>query len=530
MNHQEIDHDRKLQESWDSIALPGGEHTEGAFSKFLQVFGKQRNVLNCAIPLTRAKTFTDMQLPVGLDIKACIAASVTGNFPGALRDWKYQPIIRAEPQLPQMVPLPPEHASLIKVPWLQSPSQATGLGLNARHLRYHHQLWQDIKPKALQGVNTTLILGLPQIGFSLAPHIQLEKVFLFLGSLARGLGPVQLFPARYLYPDAQLGELADAPAPIFADILPLTGGFAYPTVDCEPDPWRVLARYGNGDRFYGYPFRQATDSVEDFTLQGYENGTMLLPDGQRVAARQSESYVYATLDPKLKGEMMLDRDGFEEATCLLRGAVTHDGLPYQLPVEMQPLVLAVVLTHWRMELDKPGDLSSYTLATEHAAIRGFNYFQRVEPFYTNFMRLIQELSKDPSFKTYPLSTHLTHSWLGGNLRLANQLSQSEADLGPELVRSYYHQQLDWQTGVVNLMNHVAFRTKSERAGLVSITGREIERQLGLEGLAMHQMHRLLRFDSHLFPRPLKRVSYWPNFHPGWTDLDQKFTTESLPRL
>ena len=202
MNHQEIDQDRKLQESWDSIALPGGEHTEGAFSKFLQVFGKQRNVLNCAIPLTRAKTFTDLQLPGGLDIKACIAASVTGNFPGALRDWKYQPIIRAEPQLPQMVPLPPEHASLIKVPWLQSPSQATWLGLNARHLRYHHQLWQDIKPKALQGVNTTLILGLPQIGFSLAPHIQLEKVFLFLGSLARGLGPVQLFPARYIYPDA----------------------------------------------------------------------------------------------------------------------------------------------------------------------------------------------------------------------------------------------------------------------------------------------------------------------------------------
>ena len=101
-----------------------GEHTEGAFSNFLQVFGKQRNVLNCAIPLTRAKTLTDLQLPAGLDIKDCIAASVTGNFPGALRDWKYQPIIRAEPQLPQMVALPPEHASLIKAPWLQSPSQA----------------------------------------------------------------------------------------------------------------------------------------------------------------------------------------------------------------------------------------------------------------------------------------------------------------------------------------------------------------------------------------------------------------------
>ena len=395
-----------MQESWDSIALPGGEHTEGAFSKFLQVFGKQRNVLNCAIPLTRAKTFTDLQLPGGLDIKACIAASVTGNFPGALRDWKYQPIIRAEPQLPQMVPLPPEHASLIKVPWLQSPSQATWLGLNARHLRYHHQLWQDIKPKALQGVNTTLILGLPQIGFSLAPHIQLEKVFLFLGSLARGLCPVQLFPARYLYPDAQLGELADAPAPIFADILPLTGGFAYPTVDCEPDPWRVLARYGNGDRFYGYPFRQATDSVEDFTLQGYENGAMLLPNGQKVTARQSESYVYATLDPKLKGELMLDGTGLKRPHACCAAQSPTMAFLFSFRWRLQPLVLAVVLTHWRMELDKPGDLSSYTLSTEHAAIRGFNYFQRVEPFYTNFMRLIQELSKDPHFKTYPLSTHL----------------------------------------------------------------------------------------------------------------------------
>ena len=233
-----------------------------------------------------------------------------------------------------MAELPAEHASLIKGPWLQSPSQATWLGINARHLRYHHQLWQDLKPKVLQGVNTTLVLALPQIGFALAPHIQLEKGFLFLGSLARGLCPVQLFPARYIYPDAHLGGLADVPAPVFADLLPLTGGFSYPTVDCEPDPWRVLARFGNGDRFYGYPFRQAKDSVEDFTLHGHENGAMLLPNGQRVTARQSQSYVYATLDPKLKDELMMDRDEFENATCLLRGAVTHDGLPFQLPVEL----------------------------------------------------------------------------------------------------------------------------------------------------------------------------------------------------
>jgi hypothetical protein len=39
---------------------------------------------------------------------------------------------------------------------------------------------------------------------------------------------------------------------IFADILPITDGFSYACVDCEPDPWRVLARFGNGDRYYGY--------------------------------------------------------------------------------------------------------------------------------------------------------------------------------------------------------------------------------------------------------------------------------------
>ena len=153
-------------------------------------------------------------------------AAVTGNFPEALRHWKYVPKIRSEPQLPQMAAIPQEHASLIRGPWFQSPSQAAWLGINARHLRCHYQLWQEIRPKVLQGLHTTLILGLPQIGFALTPHIQMEKTFLFLGSLGRGLCPVQLFPARYIYPDAQLGEFADTPAPIFADILPLTGGFS----------------------------------------------------------------------------------------------------------------------------------------------------------------------------------------------------------------------------------------------------------------------------------------------------------------
>jgi hypothetical protein len=193
-------------------------------------------------------------------------------------------------------------------------------------------------------------------------------------------------------------------------------------------------------------------------------------------------------------------------------------------------VHAITLAHWKLELDNPGDLNSYSVATKHAAIRGFSYYQRVEPFYSKFMTLIKDLCKDPNLKTFPVASHLTQWWLGGNLRVANRLSKSEEELGPHLMRSYYHQQLDWQAGVTNLMNHSAFRTKTGGRTLSSRTGREIEQQLGLDGLAMHQMHRLLRFDSHLFNRPTKPVSLWPDFHPGWLELDKKTLTESLPKL
>ena len=79
-----------------------------------------------------------------------------------------------------------------------------GLGINARHLRYHYQLWQDIRPKTLRGVFTTLVYVTPQLGFSLTPHIQLNQIFDTFGALARAAGPAQLFPASYLYPDARL--------------------------------------------------------------------------------------------------------------------------------------------------------------------------------------------------------------------------------------------------------------------------------------------------------------------------------------
>lgn len=363
----------------------------------------------------------------------------------------------------------------------------------------------------------------------MTPHIQLDKSFLYLASLARALGPAQLFPAKYLYPDANLGTLADAPAPIFADLLPLTGGFAFPVVDCEPDPWRFLARLGS-DRFYGYPFSHVANPHHDSTLEHVVRGRMLLPDGREVQSRKTQSVIFGTLNPALNAELQLDREAFEDATGLLRGTCTHDGLPFQLPVPMQSKVYALIVTHWVMELDSPGDLGSYTLRTRHAAISGFHYYQRVMPYYAHFMELVNAIIQEPDFAVYPLSNHLTHSWLGGNLQISNQGSESEHRFGASLMRHFYHQQMDWQTGVINLMNHLSFRTGRRTNGLIPKPAHELEKSVGLDGLAFHQMHRMLRFDSHLFPRATQRSSVWPKLHPGWIELDRDVMTESLPRI
>jgi len=92
-----------------------------------------------------------------------------------------------------------------------------------------------------------------------------------------------------------------------------------------------------------------------------------------------------------------------------------------------------------MTLDRPGDLSSYSLKTRHAAIRGFHYYQRVEPYHSNFMRMIVDLSRNRKFVTYPLATHLTHNWLGGNLQISNQPPPPSTKLAPtqeRLIRIY----------------------------------------------------------------------------------------------
>ncbi len=504
---------------WNAIAEPDHEVTQRTFWRFHRGQGSSRRVLNCAVPVSRARELTQFTMPRDWSFGKCLIASGTGNFPPGLGDWRHTPKIKPEAQLPQMAKLSSEQSKLIGSPWFRSPSQAAGMALNARHLRYHHDLWQDIKPQVLRGLHTTLVYVTPQIGFALTPHIQLGKAFWYLSSLSRHCGPVQLFPAKYLYPVANLSGLADMPAPIFADILPNTGGVSVPVIECSPDPWGVLARFDCNECYCGFPFPHATDSGTDVTLHDTEAGAMLLPSGERVTARKSEAYVYATLDETLREELTLDRDGFEQIRCLVRGTVTHDGLPFQLPVEMQCMVYAIILTHWEMTLDRPGDLTSYALRTRHAAIRGFNYYQRVEPYYTNFRRLIEELSRNPDFRTYPLATHLTCNWMGGNLVISNQPSPSEKEIGADLMRHYYLQQLDWLAGVMNLWNHASFRT-----------GQDLEGTLGKDGLFFHQMRRQLRFDSRYYQRPSARVSPWPDLHPGWLELDQTGQTNSLPRI
>ena len=508
-----------MQHRWHAVREPAWECNQAVFADFHRRHGYHRKVLNCAIPLARAKTLTDFTMPAGWNLSKSLNASVGfgGKLPQGLENWSYMPKIRAVRQLPHLRELPIKAASLNQSPWFQTPSQAVGLGINARHLRYHYQLWQDLQPKTLRGVFTTLVYVTPQLGFSLTPHIQLNQMFNTFGALARAAGPAQLFPASYLYPDARLQGLERVPAAMFCDVLPNLGS-CIQAMDNTPNPWGMMVRLNGPDCHYGCPFSRLTDPMEDVRLRNAVTGSMILPNGQSVRARSSESFVYATLDAKLKNALKMERSDFLAAYCLDRGVVTHDGLPFMLPVEMQAAIFAIVTTSWELEMDRPGDLTSYTLRTQHAAIRGYNFFQRIEPYFSNFMRLINELAKQPDFETYPLANHLTYSWLGGNLCLPNQQSESERVLGPDFLRNYYWQQLDWSMGLFNLWNHVEFRKPVD-----------LEDQLDFDGVAFHQMRPQLRQDVHLFPRPSRRASFWPDFDPNWLKYDHMYLTDELPR-
>ena len=194
----------------------------------------------------------------------------------------------------------------------------------------------------------------PQMGFSLTPHINLDHVFNYFGSLSRAAGPAQLFPAGYLYPDAQLSGMENVPAPIFADVLPFLGK-ALPAMDVTADPWGALVRLGGRDCHYGYPFSGVSNTSEDCTLRNHFLCETILPTGKMSRARASESFVYATLDRRLRDALKMDAEGFADAYCLNRGVLTHDGLPFFLPVEMQASVFAIILTSWELEMAQPGD-------------------------------------------------------------------------------------------------------------------------------------------------------------------------------
>jgi len=129
--------DPRMQARWAGLAEWGWEGTQWAFEEFQRTAGRGKTVLNCAIPSARAYKLTDFTFPPGWSLHNCLVAGIGfgAEIPDGLEEWDYQPKIHAVLQLPQLRELPTEHALLTRSPWLESPSQALGLGINARHLR-----------------------------------------------------------------------------------------------------------------------------------------------------------------------------------------------------------------------------------------------------------------------------------------------------------------------------------------------------------------------------------------------------------
>jgi hypothetical protein len=161
-----------FRERWAHIAEPAWQVNQEVFNRADR---RRTKALLCAIVPTQAERLTDTTFPAGWDANKCLIASVGRKKLPELANWEHTPQIRAVPQLPCFKTLPAEHQTLVRSPWLQSPSQATGVGINAKHLRYHHQLWNELRPKTLRGVHTTLVYATPQLGYSLTSHIRLAQ-------------------------------------------------------------------------------------------------------------------------------------------------------------------------------------------------------------------------------------------------------------------------------------------------------------------------------------------------------------------
>ena len=126
--------DFQMNSRWEAVREPAWECNQAVFADFYRRHGHRRNVLNCAIAPARARVLTNFTMPEGWDADKSLIASVGfgAELPPGLEKWSYTPKIQAVKQLPQMKDLSREHSTLAHSPWFQSPSQALGLGINAR--------------------------------------------------------------------------------------------------------------------------------------------------------------------------------------------------------------------------------------------------------------------------------------------------------------------------------------------------------------------------------------------------------------
>ena len=91
LNHQDLE-DPIMNSRWEAVAEPAWECNQAVFADFYRNHGHRRNVLNCAIPISRAKALTDFTMPEGWDLDKSLIASVgfgaklpTGLEAGATR-------------------------------------------------------------------------------------------------------------------------------------------------------------------------------------------------------------------------------------------------------------------------------------------------------------------------------------------------------------------------------------------------------------------------------------------------------------
>lgn len=81
VQNDQVNAECQMKQRWNLIVEPGHQATEAAFSRLRSVSGSNRRVLNCAVPLGRARQLTDFTMPPGLSVDKCLVTSGSGSFP-----------------------------------------------------------------------------------------------------------------------------------------------------------------------------------------------------------------------------------------------------------------------------------------------------------------------------------------------------------------------------------------------------------------------------------------------------------------